>query len=173
MKRNGFSLMESLVVMTIGGALTAGTISMVSENANEKAGIQFVKEAIEVVNAVNKRIAIDGYSLSTWDSTSWNNETEIVNNLIKKELTSEELDSCSGGTWKPVDTSKEKDSIISCNLWEKRKDNGIEMSAELGRDSVGLIKDFNYSIGRICFINSIIIYINNMIVAMILDPKFL
>lgn len=143
MKRNGFSLMESLIVMTVGGALTAGTISMVSENANEEAGIRFIKEASDIVNAVDKRIAIDGYGLSTWTSTSWNNETEIVNNLIKKELTSKELDSCSGGEWLPSDSTKEKDSIIACNLWESRKDNGVEMSAELGRDSVGLIKDFN------------------------------
>lgn len=143
MKRNGFSLMESLIVMTIGGALTAGTISMVSENANKDAGVRFVKEASDIVNAVDKRIAMDGYSVSTWGSTSWSNESEIVNKLIKKELTSKELDSCSGGTWKPSDATKEKDSIINCNLWESRRDNGIEISAELGKDSVGLIKDFS------------------------------
>jgi prepilin-type N-terminal cleavage/methylation domain-containing protein len=143
MKRNGFSLIESLIVMTVGGALTAGTISMVSENANEEAGVKFLKEASDIVSAVDKRIAIDGYSTSTWGSTSWGNESEIVNKLIKKELTSKELDSCSGGEWLPSDSTKEKDSIITCNLWEFRKPNGIEMSAELGKDSVGLIKDFS------------------------------
>ncbi len=144
--KNGFTLIESMIVLGIAGTASAAVISNQIDESKKNDGINFIHEVKNIVHGVDRRISIDGYGISDWNTTIWSNEREIVENLIKKELTSSKLDHCSGGTWNPKITSEEKAQLVPCDLWKTRKNNGLNMKAEIIPDTLGFINSFQLTI---------------------------
>lgn len=142
-KKSGFTLVESMIAVTISATAMVGLITLQSGETKQDLVQSFIEESYEIIRAVDHRIAIDGYDPILWSQTSWNNESDIVNNLIGKELTSKHLTNCSGGDWDPASNSEAKTKLIGCNHWKTRKNNGEIFNAELTLDGSGFIQGFN------------------------------
>jgi prepilin-type N-terminal cleavage/methylation domain-containing protein len=143
MKKKGFTLFEVLISLTIAGVGAAILINSESEKRDSHNTKIFIESAYDIIKAVDHRIAIDGYDSDSWNKTSWINENEIVNNLIKEDLTSKYSTHCSGGMWEPSVNSERETKLISCNHWKNRKINGEKIYGEILKDSVGFINQFN------------------------------
>lgn len=143
MKRNGITLIETMITLSVLSAASASLMLNKIETSKEEQKIVFIKEAKKIIEAVDHRIAIDGYDISKWASRTWDSEDAIVNDLIGKELTSAYLTNCDGGGWNPSQTSERKTKLLPCNLWDKRKGSGEKIEAELREDSVGFIQGFD------------------------------
>lgn len=147
MKNNGFTLIETLIGVSVIGVLSAGALSNLIEETERDSVTGFIIESASVIRAVDGRIAIDGYDPLLWNKLSWTHEADIVNNLIGKELTSKYLTTCSGGDWEPSVISERDSKLIACDLWKYRKVDDLNMYAEITQDSVGYINKFELQIG--------------------------
>ncbi|MGM6330464.1 hypothetical protein ABLB26_10225 [Vibrio parahaemolyticus] len=143
MSKNGFTLFEALLSVMVLGSISTGVILKEVENRNQNERLRFIDEAMSIVKAVDHRIAIDGYDPDLWSKLKWESEEEIVNSLIKEELTSQYHDKCSGGKWKPETNAESNTKLISCNLWGSRRNFGETIKAELREDSLGFIQGFD------------------------------
>lgn len=141
--KKGFTLFESLLVVTLLGSVSIGVIMNQIDNNKQINKIRFLEEASSIIKAVDNRIAIDGYDPDLWGKLSWNNEEDIVNNLINGELTSRNISNCTGGTWNPSMNSESDTKLIECGLWKERKKTGEKMSAQIRVDSSGFIQGFD------------------------------
>lgn len=115
MKNKGFTLIEALIVTTMAGAGAVAAISYQGEEAKKTKASSFIQEISSIINGVDGRIAIDGYNEALWTKKSWLNESEIVHDLIKKQLIAVDSN-CTGGTWLPQMQSEKKTSLIKCGL---------------------------------------------------------
>lgn len=143
MSKNGFTLFEALLSVMVLGTVSTGIILKEVENRNKDQRLRFIDEAMSIVKAVDHRIAIDGYDPDLWTKLKWDNEEDIVNSLIKEDLTSQYHDKCSGGKWKPAINSENNTKLLECNLWQSRKNHGETIKAELREDSLGFIQGFD------------------------------
>ncbi|EKO3660952.1 tail fiber protein [Vibrio metschnikovii] len=143
MNKNGFTLFEALLSVMVLGSISTGIILKEVENRNQNERLRFIDEAMSIVKAVDHRIAIDGYDPDLWTKLKWDNEEDIVNSLIKEDLTSQYHDKCSGGKWKPAISAENNTKLISCNLWDHRRNFGETINAELRQDSLGFIQGFD------------------------------
>ncbi|WP_158116654.1 phage tail protein [Vibrio cincinnatiensis] len=143
MNKNGFTLFEALLSVMVLGSISTGIILKEVENRNQNERLRFIDEAMSIVKAVDHRIAIDGYDPDLWTKLKWDNEEDIVNSLIKEDLTSQYHDKCSGGKWKPATSAENNTKLISCNLWGSRRNFGETIKAELREDSLGFIQGFD------------------------------
>ncbi|EOX3381165.1 phage tail protein [Vibrio cholerae] len=143
MNKNGFTLFEALLSVMVLGSISTGIILKEVENRDQNERLRFIDEAMSIVKAVDHRIAIDGYDPDLWSKLKWESEEEIVNSLIKEELTSQYHDKCSGGKWKPETNAESNTKLISCNLWDHRRNFGETINAELRQDSLGFIQGFD------------------------------
>ncbi|EKO3892291.1 hypothetical protein P0F32_003488 [Vibrio metschnikovii] len=143
MNKNGFSLFEALLSVMVLGSISTGIILKEVENRNQNERLRFIDEAMSIVKAVDHRIAIDGYDPDLWTKLKWDNEEDIVNSLIKEDLTSQYHDKCEGGKWNPAISTENQTKLISCNLWGSRRNFGETIKAELREDSLGFIQGFD------------------------------
>lgn len=141
--KNGFTLIETLIGVGIMGGISAEVLRQTTESNQKDDVLNFVTDASNVIKAVDHRIAIDGYDPDLWSSNTWDSESEIVEGLIKKDLTSFYSSNCSDGEWKPANVSENKTKLIQCNLWKNRTDNGLDLSANMKKDSAGFINSFD------------------------------
>ncbi|EPO3102694.1 shufflon system plasmid conjugative transfer pilus tip adhesin PilV [Vibrio cholerae] len=143
MNKNGFTLFEALLSVMVLGTVSTGIILKEVENRNQNERLRFIDEAMSIVKAVDHRIAIDGYDPDLWTKLKWDNEEDIVNSLIKEDLTSQYHDKCEGGKWNPAISAENQTKLISCNLWGSRRNFGETIKAELREDSLGFIQGFD------------------------------
>lgn len=141
MKKTGYTIVEVLIAMSVLGVVSvAGITSQLEEN--EKAeSIKFINEAVDIVSAVDTRLSVDGYDENLWSRRNWANEDEIVNVLISQQLNP--INSgCANANWTPVLAEADNSKIITCNQWNQRIQDGIQMSAHLNSDAIGFIESF-------------------------------
>jgi len=141
--KQGFSLIELLAVLTILATVAGYVILKEVDSRNRKNMTLFINDAYNIIKAVDHRIAIDGYDPDLWMKNKWDDEEEIVEDLIKKDLTSKNLSTCTGGKWEPSIESEKKTKLIECNLWNNRKSHGESISAKLDVDQNGFIQSFD------------------------------
>ncbi len=125
------------------GSISTGFLIKQVEGSNKNKRIKFINESLSIVKAVDHRIAIDGYDPDLWGKLSWTDEKDIVENLIKGELTSQYHDKCEGGSWKPALNAEHNTKLIECNLWEYRRNFGESIAAQIRNDSSGFIQGFD------------------------------
>tara|TARA_Y100001960_G_scaffold332700_1_gene434335 strand:+ start:47057 stop:48961 length:1905 start_codon:yes stop_codon:yes gene_type:complete len=149
LKRNkkGLTLVESLIALSVAGTVATGVIVNEKEKAKENKTLNLMHDAMSIVYAVDHRIAIDGYETTNWGSTSWDNIDLIHKNLIKKELTSQNLNTCSGGGWTPKIIKEREITLLECNLWESSPIKDLKYKASLSKDALtGFIDRFDLTI---------------------------
>lgn len=145
--KKGLTLVESLIAMTVAGTVVTGVIVNEREKAKENNVLNLMHDAMSIVYAVDHRVAIDGYETTNWSSTNWKNIKSIHTNLIKKELTSKNLASCSGGGWNPEIIKEREVTLLECNLWESNPMTDLNYTASLSTDALtGFIDRFDLTI---------------------------
>lgn len=145
-KNKGFTLVESLLALSVVGVVSAGVISTTAQKEQEKHLSTFLNEAASVVFAVDHRLSIDGYASGNWASLEWKNKDEVYKKLIKEELVSKYNKVCSDGKWSPVMNTERETNLLECNLWEKTNSD-FNLSAELHLDDNDYIKSFDLLLG--------------------------
>jgi prepilin-type N-terminal cleavage/methylation domain-containing protein len=120
MNNNGFTLMETLVAVTIGSAITAGAISYQSEQSKEIKAEKLIQEINFILEKVDEKIKEEGLELTNWNNSEWNNESDIVSNLIEDDL--------------------------GFTLWENREEDGLLMDANINYDNLNMLQNFNFHI---------------------------
>lgn len=138
-KRKGFTLIESMIALTIGAAVSLGTIKSLAKVTNSNDNQKIAKEINDIIYAFDQRIAIDGYDIVNWNETSWNNNT-FYSNFLKKQLSPSTSTQCKG-EWTPI-TATVNRSLIPCNLW-KKSPKGFKLEATIDQDSLGFIENFD------------------------------
>jgi type II secretory pathway pseudopilin PulG len=140
--KNGFTLIESVLALSLAGAGTTLLLAHQSDESKKTEALIFANQVTSIINAVDHRVAIDGYDPLLWSKTSWSNEEDIVKNLISKDLVSVNSN-CGGGSWVPTVASEAKTKLTECNLWKNRKNIDMSMSANMNLDTVGFIQSFD------------------------------
>jgi prepilin-type N-terminal cleavage/methylation domain-containing protein len=142
--KKGFTLMESLIALTITGGAVGMVISNSAEQNEKEAGMKLIQEMNQVINAIDHRIAIDGYNPDSWGGKyKWKNIEEVSKDLISEQLNSTES-KCPGGKWEPSMESEENTQLLPCNLWSGLTNRiGGDIFAEMNIDSVGYIQGFD------------------------------
>lgn len=141
-KKKGLSLVESLVGVAIASSVAAGSISFITERAKERIQEQTSNDIYKIISGVEKRFALDGYNINDWSNTSWNDSSEVFDDLISKQLIAMDNECGQSTGWKPSLDSESKTKLVPCNLWSKIP-YGMEVSAELTADPTGFVEDFN------------------------------
>lgn len=142
-KIKGLTLVESIVALGVGGAITIGVIQNNIDETESKIVGQTLREAAKIIYAVDHRIAIDGYDPSRWGGKlSWNNKEEIASDLVANKLTYYKAKECANGDWKPRMSLANDARLIDCEMWSESKDNGLGFSADFILDDLGYIRDF-------------------------------
>ncbi len=145
-KHKGFSLVEATIVLGVLSTATIGVIHNRIDNAEKQAAFQIIQDAATIIQAVDHRIALDGYDPSLWVNKEWNNNNDVLNVLIKKDLVSQNSTSCSGGAWNPVNVNEQQAKIIECGLWENKNLSDLDFKASLNTDGLGFIQNFDLDI---------------------------
>lgn len=121
MNNNGFTLMETLVAVTIGSAITAGAISYQSEQSKEIKAEKLIQEINFILEKVDEKIKEEGLQSTNWDNSEWNSESDIVSDLFGNDL--------------------------GFTLWENRENDGLLMDANINYDNLNMLQNFNFHIG--------------------------
>lgn len=140
-KIKGFTLIESVLALSIAGLGAGVLIDQESENRKKTNMNNLAKEMNSVVKGVNHRIFIDGYDPNLWLKKEWTNKSEIVSGLLKELIATGS--SCSVGTWNPSVNAENKSKLVKCNLWENKIGVDLGMKAKLNMDSSGFIQSFD------------------------------
>ena len=138
--KNGFTLFETMLSIGILGSVSVAALQY-SADQIEKSKIQnFVKNINDVVNAVDARIAIDGYDPDLWNKLSWNDESDIIDNLVKKDLQTNS--NCTGGSWTPSVNAESSTVLLPCNFSLSANKMDFEINSKIENDSAGFIQKF-------------------------------
>ncbi len=146
-KKIGVTLVETLIGVSLVGTASAGFISHNIEDSKKVKAETFLNEAKSIIHAFDHRISIDGYDSTLWNDKEWNNRTEIVNKLIRQELTSVDSSTCNNGSWNPSLNTESDTKLIACDLWlQSTAPSNYNLSANFEEDSVGFIQKFDLNI---------------------------
>lgn len=136
----GFTLIETMIAVSIGGMVAAGGITAATEVINKDRQEKTGNEFIEIINAIESRLLIDGYLESNWNKTSWNNSNEVVGDLFREQLIAPNAN-CSTGSWLPQDASNNEAKLMDCLFWEKIPFD-MSLSAKIDKDSLSFVNKF-------------------------------
>ena len=148
-KIKGLTLIESIVALSVGGAITLGVIqNNIKETESNLIG-KTLRDAAKIVYAVDHRISIDGYSPDRWNTPKkssnkliWKDNEDIIKGLIEGDLTSS-FSNCDDGLWIPRMEMAKETRLIDCKMWSEIKVNGLKLNAEFVLDDIGYIRDFD------------------------------
>ena len=118
MKSNGFTIIETLIAMTIGTTITAGAVSYEYDRSQGVLAEKTIEDINLILKKVDKKIKEEGLQESKWDKSVWNNESEIVSELFGDEL--------------------------DLNIWSEGLNQDILINADIKYDSLNHFQNFNF-----------------------------
>lgn len=155
--KNGFTLIESLVAITIGGTITVGLIDMASKEMKKTERDSVVEDLDNILKGIDKRLQNDAFELTDWSeyqtaNYTFNN-TKQVSNFLSTALIARDAEGC-GKTngWvpqkdDPVDeVYKDKFKFVDCGLWSNSLPFNMEAKARLKHDGT-YINSFELDLG--------------------------
>ncbi len=158
-KSKGFTLIESLVVMTIAAVSATAFFNYMSDRAEKERVDILATDIGSVINGFDKRVTNDKFLLSDWNQFSgssyeFGNRTQ-VSDFLSKALIAKDAPGCGKiDGWEPkkddpVDEAyKDKFRFIDCSLWNSKISFDLESQAEIKNDGTyvtGFQIDFFFS----------------------------
>ncbi len=140
-KKNGVTLIESLLGLSVIGALTTSYITLTSDERDEVKYNLLAEDLSTIITAIDTRLAIDGYNTNHWNTLSWNDK-DIGKELLSKQLRSKHLKECKG-EWEPLIEEEKEAELVSCDLWKNKIPLGLKASADITEDLHGFVDRFN------------------------------
>ncbi|MCK8072426.1 type II secretion system protein [Vibrio sp. 1CM23M] len=131
-RKIGFTLIETLAAVAVGGSLAAAGIqSKIESDKDEFAKTKGI-ELAKVLSAIDNRIATDGYEISLWNKKTWNKAT--FNNLLEKQLNATDK-RCGVTDWSPTNATDANLQSLDCkSMWTKTPFD-MNLSARISADS--------------------------------------
>lgn len=138
----GFTLIETMIVLGIMSTVSVAGINSYLTEEELKADQRFSLQVKSIVDAVDHRLATDGFDAALWGSKrTWGSQSEISDDLIEKKLNTTGSN-CPNGEWVPTNTVVNDVRLLDCGLFKKKQPK-YKMSAELLVDSIGFVEGFN------------------------------
>ena len=141
--KNGFTIIESILAMTIAGILSTTMIQYQVEKKKEINQKIFANDIHSIIKGIDQRISVDGYEYDLWTKKTWNNTT--LNKLIKEDLQAINS-SCGKGKWTPKNGDN-KLKLVNCDLMDKLIYK-LNIDIKIEKDSTGFINrtiiDYNF-----------------------------
>lgn len=120
MKKNGLTLIESMLSITLITIMILGTFLFFTQRQEKQQAKKFGNDVILVLNAIDKKMQLDVYSTDSWKSESWDNNNDFLEKLIKEELRTANS-SCGVAEGWQTDLVLEPLTLIPCNRWSGSK----------------------------------------------------
>lgn len=143
MKKNGFTIIESLIAVSLAAILGTTIISYQISTTEETKEKLFSQEMNSLINGIDQRISVDGYDFNLWSKSEWDNTT--LNNLTNKQLQAINS-SCGNGEWNPKNNEKDL-KLVNCGLMEKLI-YPLDINVKINKDAQGFIDktviDYNF-----------------------------
>lgn len=145
-KKKGFTLLEAMITVSAISAVSIGFVHQKIEDNRDNEAYKVIQEAASIVQAVDHRIALDGYATGLWSQQQWSNSNAVINDLIKGDLTSRFLTDCSAGNWSPLSAKEQQTHLIECDLWTGKTLKDLSFNARLNNDGLGFINSFELNV---------------------------
>ncbi len=104
MKNNrikGFSILESMLSVSIIMIISAGIIYWVVERQKTENAVIMGQDIVKVISAIDKRINIDGLNSNNFkNGKNWNNSEDVIN-MLKNEFITKESSCGKTNGWEP------------------------------------------------------------------------
>lgn len=144
-KKNGLTLLETLVVVTISIAILMSLVFWYQNYEKMQTAKAFGNDIAVVVNGVDRRTFVDGYDFDLWNKKEWTNTDEFVGDFLKKDMIAK-LNTCgSGDGWNPQLEKESKTQLVSCDMWDKKLPMNLSVKGKIEEDGEGFLKRF-YSV---------------------------
>lgn len=118
MKNNGFTIIETLIALTLGTTITAGAVSYQSDRSKDIMAEKTIQEINSILKNIDKKIKENGLERSNWADSAWSNESEIISKLINDEL--------------------------NMSLWSEGLEESLFVNANINYDSSDFFQNFNF-----------------------------
>lgn len=153
MNNKGFTLIESLIAITISGAVAVGGASFLMGRAEQTQIDALSSKLTNIVSAADQRVAVDRFEMNLWPAVQDYVTTVQVQEFLNREFIARTVncgDSANG--WQPViddptdpDEVQEKENLrlVPCNVWGSTETElGMVASLSL-RENAGNIQTVN------------------------------
>jgi prepilin-type N-terminal cleavage/methylation domain-containing protein len=153
MKNKGFTLIESMIAITISGVVAVGGASYLMGRAEQTQIDALSSKLTNIVSAADQRVAVDRFEMSRWPAVRDYVTTVQVQEFLNREFIARTVncgDSANG--WQPVIddptdaeevTEKENLRLVPCNVWGTTETE-LGMTASLTlRENSGNIQTVN------------------------------
>ena len=135
-KKNGFTLVESLIAVSI-SAIAAISVITFSVGQSNDAKSKFLSNDINaILNGIDQKLSVDGYDIISWNKQNWN--TDTLNLLINEELQATNS-KCGSGTWSPINGDNSL-SLVPCDLF-KKINYPLDINVKIEKDHTGFINN--------------------------------
>lgn len=126
-KKIGVTLVEALMVVSIGTISMSTIISMMSESKENEEVMLLSNQMSQILEGIDRRIAIDRFDISHWPAIKDYNTTSQVSEFLNKELIAFEAINCGQADgWKPQiedaaeDLYRNKLKLVPCGIWKNK-----------------------------------------------------
>lgn len=144
MKNNrikGFSILESMLSVSIIMIISAGIIYWVVERQKTENAVIMGQDIVKVISAIDKRINIDGLNSNNFkNGKNWNNSEDVIN-MLKNEFITKESSCGKTNGWEPQSEDDKDLKLLPCNFWNKIPYN-LEARSFIEEDGIGYINKF-------------------------------
>lgn len=141
--KNGFSLFETLMVLTVMISMLTTLVFWYSKYEKSRISKEFGNDIALIINGIDRRIFIDGYNYDLWNEKEWNGKEDFVENFLKKELIAKLNECGKGDGWVPQIEKESKVRLINCNMWTNKTPFNMNVNAKVFDDGTGFLNEFH------------------------------
>lgn len=142
-KKYGFTLIESLISISVLAALSGTAINYAVDHSKEIKILNHGNLPLTLIKAVDRRVEIDGYVFSHWASLPSANNTSDVLKFAETAFISRYNTECGLATgWGPVLDDAKTEKLISCSI-KNNKYSYYDYQIKLGKSNEESLLNFD------------------------------
>lgn len=139
-KKEGFTLIETLLALTVLGASVAGGIVGYTKLNNYLEQKSITKDITTVLRAVDSRVSIDGYSYGLWKGSDSLSGLSDVSMFIKQNFISRHDPVCGQADgWEPQLDEEKNRRFVDCDFWNKKLPFNADITINKSGSSQGFL----------------------------------
>lgn len=154
--KKGFTLVESMIAISMGSAALAATLVAVGNKYHNQQVENLSKDISSIIEGFDKRVGNDGFELSLWSDFNGSNyqfnNRQQVQDFLSKAFIARSADGCGKiDGWQPIkddpvdEAYKDKYKFIPCNLWSHSIPFELNAASRLKHDNT-YVQEFELDI---------------------------